>query len=209
MKIVNAVANIRCNSSDNVYKNITSDQVTIDENKEIVLTLYTGSSNGGYSQRYTRVTQRIIDSNVQEALVECDFASFYHRSIRASSAKRFIIGKDDGSVFVTQVKKTVRNIADAFDSLIPKAARVPGAIRQGDIWLIPSMRTQKGFEKGGMNASTHRVERHEFPLSWEVDGTIYTRANVIHPEHGHLHTGDTRLYRIVRNRQLPQGRRSD
>lgn len=48
-----------------------------------------------------------------------------------------LAGQDEGSYFIVELPKKVNTIADAMDVLIPEEARVDGAIRQGEWFLVP------------------------------------------------------------------------
>ena len=48
-----------------------------------------------------------------------------------------LAGQDEGSYFIVELPKKVNTIADALDVLIPEEARVNGAVRQGEWFLVP------------------------------------------------------------------------
>ena len=48
-----------------------------------------------------------------------------------------LAGQDEGSYFIVELPKKVNSIADAMEALIPEEARVHGAVRQGEWFLVP------------------------------------------------------------------------
>lgn len=104
--------------------------------------------------------------------------------------KKYIAGRDDGSLFITQVPKTVETLSAAYAYLTPKAAQKPGTIRQGDIFFVPTKRkiAPEKFVDGAIRGNHHGKIAH-------IGNQIYATGTFTHPQHAPVTL--TGVYRVA------------
>ncbi|MFA7086191.1 MAG: hypothetical protein WC145_05925 [Aliarcobacter sp.] len=79
----------------------------------------------------------------------------------------YLCGVEDGQLWAVRIPSRIRTVAEALEWVVPAAARRPGTIRQGDVFLVPS-----------------RVDRLEdLPQNHEVRVLDDGSRIVEHPQH--------------------------
>jgi len=165
------------------------------------------ASDGGYSQRFTKLWFSIINEgevNEKEAyLFEVGIATYYEGRIRGVKKKRYLTGWDDGHLFLTQVYSTCMSVQEAIDRLTPKKVREAieqgrEVKRQGDLWFVKIQGdtakyqfTETEIRPGhrGMYNSKHRV----------------ATGKIVHREHGVLNLGND-VWKVYRNAMVSRSR---
>lgn len=117
---------------------------------------------------------RLLDRGARVWLVGVDYWHDYSRRSRWHISARWVVGREDGQIWVERVPASVETVAGALEYITPavvKRARESGrgVLRQGDVWVIE--RRRGGDDLGDLPA------RH----AWDPDARTLT-----HPEHGAL-----------------------
>jgi len=117
----------------------------------------------------------------------------------------YLIGVDDGVLFVCQTPSTIDTLAGTLEYLKPAAVRKAKAAgqdikRQGDWFFIPTTRTPRGEVEHNQALDDDHVATDVI----RKKTVVYVRGTVVHGQHATIYL-DT-WHRAVRNRAIRTGR---
>jgi len=179
---------------------------------DFVLVPSEGAGDGGYSKRLAKRWWYVVDEgeiNGKKALLfETGISSYYDGWWRGVTRRRWMVGWDDGHLFLTQVFSTCESVQEALQRLIPadvKKAQAEGkkVLRQGDLWFVKTNRKidSVDFEQNVEIRHNHVAEKFNRQLQLAT-------GRITHPEHGELDLSDG-VYKVARNVRVSRIRSYD